>query len=138
MSKAEQVNAFGATAASYQDFVDKFCQTMWDKPREEEIVASLKILFAGHQAKYGKAIVPDNQLVQLLHRARSLPAHWDQRDETDSFKKAINGPGWYTINNVVNRNELLIVAIMSLAVYNFSTIRNRHGWSVEKEKKQNR
>jgi hypothetical protein len=66
ITQAERANAVVGATALYQDFEDKFCQIMWDNPCEAEIVASLKILFAEHQAKYGKVIVPDDQLVQLL------------------------------------------------------------------------
>jgi hypothetical protein len=111
---------------------------MWTDPNRHEIEDALKVLFRGHQAKYGKQIVPDSQLARLLRRAEFLPTHWDRSDESQPFVESINGPGWYSIQNVVNKNELLITAMMSLAVHNFSTIKNRHGWSVTKEQKQNR
>ena len=91
---------------------------MWTNPNPLEIEDALKVLFRGHQAKYGKRIVPDSQL-----EASSLPADWDRSNESTPFVASINGPGWYSIENVVNKNELLITAVMSLAVYNFSTIK---------------
>ena len=138
LSQAEKAEVVAGSALSYQDFVDIFCQTMWDDPRIDVIEANLKVLFRGHQAKYGKKIVPDIQLEKLLERANSLPTHWDKSDETKPFVKKINSLGWYKIENVVVKHELMIVAMMSLSVCNFSTIKNRHGWSVAAEKKQNR
>ncbi len=41
-------------------------------PNGLEIEDALKVLFRGHQAKYGKRIVPDSQLTRLLERAGSL------------------------------------------------------------------
>ena len=52
----------------------------------------------------------------------------------DSFVRGINGPGWYKLHNVVDKNELMNVTIMSFAVFNFSITTNRHGWSVATEK----
>jgi hypothetical protein len=52
----------------------------------------------------------------------------------DSFVRRINGPGWYKLHNVVDKNELFNVTIMSFAVFIFSITRNRHGWSVATEK----
>ncbi len=138
MSQAEKTEMAFGSAATFQDFVDMFCKTMWTNPNGHEIEVALKVLFRGHQAKYSKQIVPDSQLERLLCRAESLPPDWDKSDESERFVESINGPGWYSIQKVVNKNELLILAMMSLAVHNFSTIKNRHGWSVAKEKKQNR
>ena len=104
-------------------------------PRFAVIEDNLKVLFRGHQAKYGKKIVPDIQLEKLLEKADSLPTHWDRSDESKPFVTNINALGWYKIENVVDKHELIIVAMMSLAVFNFSTIKNRHGWSVATEKK---
>jgi hypothetical protein len=42
---------------------------MWRNPNGVQIVDYLKVLFRGHQAKYGKQIVPDSQLETLLGRA---------------------------------------------------------------------
>lgn len=138
MSQAEKNEVVVGSAASYQDFVDIFCKTMWDDPRIDVIEQNLKVLFRGHQAKYGTKIVPDIQLEKLLERAESLPTDWDRSDESKLFVEKINSLGWYKIENVVVKHELMIVAIMSLSVFNFSTIKNRHGWSAATEKKQNR
>ena len=80
----------------------------------------------------------DSQLEILLQRAALLPDDWDKSDNSVSFVTNINQRGWYKIENVVSKDELMLVAIMSLSVYNFSTIKNRHGWSVKTEQKQNR
>jgi hypothetical protein len=138
MTQSEKKSVYVGSAASFQDFVDIFCRTMWENPRGAEIEDALKVLFLGHQTKYGKKIVPDIQLEMLLQKARSLSNNWDRNNEVEPFIKNINSRGWYKIENVVNKYELMIVAIMSLAVFNFSTIKNRHGWSVATEKKQNR
>ena len=123
---------------THQDFVDIFCQTMWNEPLIDAIEANLKVMFRGHQAKYGKKIVPDIQLEKLIERANSLPTDWDRSDESKPFVENINSLGWYKIENVVVKHELMIVAMMSLSVFNFSTIKNRHNWSAAKEQRQNR
>ena len=81
---------------------------MWTNPNDHEIEDYLKVLFRGHQAKYGKQIVPDSQLAKLLRRAESLPLDWDKSDESEHFVESIDGPGWYGIQNVLNKNELLV------------------------------
>jgi hypothetical protein len=58
--------------------------------------------------------------------------------EAKRAQSNINARGWYNIEKVVSQHEVMILAILSLSVYNFSTIKNRHGWSVATEKKQNR
>ncbi len=138
MSSTEKKEMAVGSAATFQDFVDIFCEHMWKSPNGVQIVDYLKVLFRGHQAKYGKKIVPDSQLEILLRTAALLPNEWDKSDDSVSFVKNINQRGWYKIENVVSKDELMLVAIMSLSVYNFSTIKNRHGWSVAKEQKQNR
>jgi hypothetical protein len=49
----------------------------------------------------------------------------------------INDAGWHKIETIVSKNELLLIAMMSLAVTNFSVVKNRHGWSNKQETKQN-
>ena len=88
--------------------------------------------------KYMSLTNKDSQLEILLQRAALLPDDWDKSDNSVSFVTNINQRGWYKIENVVSKDELMLVAIMSLSVYNFSTIKNRHGWSVKTEQKQNR
>lgn len=129
---------YHSEGASYNDFVDIFCKNMWKNPDEDCIKSALKVVFLNHQTKYGKDIIPDEQLTKLLQKAESLPVQWTDSDDGQTFVKGINDAGWYKIETIVSKNELLLIAMMSLAVTNFSVVKNRHGWSNKQETKQNR
>jgi hypothetical protein len=126
-----------STAACYQDFVDIFCKEMWIRPNNVAIKDALRVAFKNRQSRYGKSIIPDNSLADLLERAEALPEKWD--DSIDkSFVDNINRTGWYLIENLACEHEVLIIALMSISVYNWSTIKNRHKWQSFREQNQNR
>ena len=126
-----------ATAACYQDFVDIFCKAMWAKPDMDLIVDSLRVAFKSRQDKYGKNIVPDVVLDELLHEANLLPEILNEEPDL-SFAEIINSAGWHIVKNVISKHEALLIALMSISCYNWSIICNRHGWTLPEEKKQNR
>ena len=125
-------------ASSYQDFVYVFCQEMWNCPDSiSVIVEALGVQFRMHQKKYGRQIVPDRQLSELMASIAKLDAVYTCTIDSE-FKGKINSDGWYSVSPIFSKHEALLVAIMSLAAENWSPIRNRHGWTNLKELKQNR
>jgi hypothetical protein len=125
-------------ASSYQDFVDVFCQAMWNCPESiSVIVEALGVQFRMHQKKYGRQIVPDRQLSELMESIAKLDSVYTCAIDCE-FKQKINADGWYSVSSIFSKHEALLVAIMSLAAENWTPIRNRHGWTNAKELKQNR
>ncbi len=90
-----------------------------------------------HQKKYGRQIVPDRQLSELMASVAQLDDVYTCSIDHD-FVKKINSDGWISVSSIFSKHEALLIAIMSLAAENFSPIRNRHGWSNLQESKQNR
>jgi hypothetical protein len=131
-------NGRHSEGASYEDFVDNFSQSMWKNPDKASIESALRIVFLNHQTKYGKIIIPDEKLSKFLQKAESLPVQWNDSDEREPFVNDINDDGWYKIENIVSKHELLLIGMMSLAATNFSVIRNRHGMTNKQETMQNR
>ncbi len=80
----------------------------------------------------------DEKLTKFLQKAESLPVQWTDSDDGQTFFHGINDACWYKIENIVSKNELLLIAMMSLAETNFSVVKNRHGWINKQETKRNR
>jgi hypothetical protein len=126
-----------SSAACFDDMVNVFCKTMWHDPDIEAIKDALKVAFKQRQSRYGKIIIPDNLLKDLLETAKALPKKWDDRKD-ESFEDCINSAGWHLVKNLMVEHEMLIIALMSISSFNWSTIKNRHGWRGFKEENQNR
>jgi len=99
---------------------------MWAQPDMGLISHSLRVAFKSRQYNYGKNIVPDVVLVELLHEANLLPEIWNEEPDL-SFVEIINSAGWHIVKNVVSKQEALLIALMSISCYNWSIICNRHG-----------
>jgi hypothetical protein len=126
-----------ASAACFDDFVSVFCKTMWHDPNIQAIEDALKVAFKQRQSRYGKIIIPDNLLKDLLETAKALPKKWDDSKD-ESFEHRINSAGWRLVKNLMVQHEMLIIALMSISSFNWSTIKNRHQWHNFKEQNQNR
>ena len=126
-----------SSAACFDDMVSVFCKTMWHDPNIQAIEDALKVAFKQRQSRYGKIIIPDNLLKDLLETAKALPKKWDDRKD-ESFEHRINSAGWHLVKNLMVEHEMLIIALMSISSFNWSTIKNRHGWHDFKEENQNR
>jgi hypothetical protein len=126
-----------ATAACYQDLVDIFCKDMWIRPDKQTIEYALKVAFKNRQSRYGKTIVPDRSLTDLLAKAKALPKDWDSSVD-ESFVRIINSKGWRLIENLMVEHEVLIIAMMSISCFNWCTIKNRHTWDGFRDRNQNR
>jgi hypothetical protein len=114
-----------ASAACFDDLVSIFCQTMWHDPNMHAIQDALKVAFKQRQTRYGKFIIPDYLLKDLLETAKALPKKWhDSKDE--SFEHHINSVGWHLVKNLMVEHEMIIIALMSISSFNWSTIKNRH------------
>ena len=111
---------------------------MWSCANSIPVIEeALGIQFRHHQKKYGRVIVPDSQLAELLESIQLLPDKYDGSIDLE-FVTKINSDGWRTVSSIFSKQEALLVAIMSLAAENFAPIRNRHGWSNTQEARQNR
>jgi hypothetical protein len=111
---------------------------MWSCANSIPVIEeALGIQFRHHQKKYGRVIVPDSQLAELLESIQLLPDKYDGSIDLE-FVTKINSDGWRTVSSIFSKQEALLVAIMSLAAENFAPIRNRHKWSNPKEARQNR
>ena len=110
---------------------------MWTCPCIPSVEEALQVQFNMHQKKYGRSIVPDQQLSDFRKSIEQLDDTHDGR-VCDDFSNKINADGWKTVTKIFSKHEAMLVAIMSLAAQNFAPIRNRHNWSNRQESKQNR
>jgi hypothetical protein len=94
---------------------------MWSCANSIPVIEeALGIQFRHHHKKYGRVIVPDSQLTELLESIKLLPDKYDGSIDLE-FENKINSDGWRVVSSLFSKQEALLVAIMSLSAENWKT-----------------